>query len=68
VVLGFWAIGYGSFVFLALLPVLYAFLLGLRLSMAEGPLDFLEALKGSAKVVAAYGVLFSGGLLLGVLL
>jgi len=25
-------------------------------------------LKGSAKVVAAYGVLFSGGLLLGVLL
>jgi len=31
-------------------------------------LDFLEALKGSAKVVAAYGVLFSGGLLLGVLL
>jgi 1,4-dihydroxy-2-naphthoate polyprenyltransferase len=68
VVLSFWAIGYGPFVVIALLPVGYAVLLGVRLSVAEGPLEFLEALKGSAKVVAAYGVLFSGGLLLGVLL
>ena len=68
VVLGFWAIGYGPFVLVALLPVLYAVLLGTRLSAAEGPVEFLAALKGSAKVVAAYGVLFSGGLLLGVLL
>lgn len=68
VVLGFWAIGYGPFVLVALLPVLYAVLLGARLSAAEGPVEFLAALKGSAKVVAAYGVLFSGGLLLGVLL
>jgi len=43
-------------------------LLGVRLPVAEGPEEFLEALKGSAKVVAAYGMLFSGGLLLGVLL
>lgn len=65
VVVGFWLGGSGPFVFLALLPVLYALLLGARLSIAERPLDFLEALKGSAKVVAAYGVLFSAGLVLG---
>ena len=65
VVLGFWAIGYGPFVFMALLPVVYALILGGRLSAADGARDFLEALKGSAKVVAAYGVLFSAGLLLG---
>ena len=65
VVLMFCAIGYGPFVLVALLPVLYAVLLGVRLPMAEGPLDFLEALKGSVKVVAAYGMLFAGGLLLG---
>jgi len=68
VVLSFWALGYGATVFIALLPVVYALLLGGRLSVAEGPLDFLEALKGSAKVVAAYGVLFSAGVVLGALL
>jgi 1,4-dihydroxy-2-naphthoate octaprenyltransferase len=65
VVVSFWALGYGAFVLFALLPVVYALVLGGRLSVAEGPQDFLEALKGSAKVVAAYGVLFSAGLVLG---
>jgi 1,4-dihydroxy-2-naphthoate octaprenyltransferase len=65
VVLCFWAMGYGVFVFVAWLPVGYALILGHRLAAAEGAHDFLEALKGSAKVVAAYGLLFSAGLLAG---
>jgi 1,4-dihydroxy-2-naphthoate octaprenyltransferase len=65
VVLSFWALGYGATVFIALLPVVYALVLGGRLTAAESREDFLEALKGSAKVVAAYGVLLSVGVLLG---
>jgi hypothetical protein len=38
--------------------------LGGRLRHAESPVDYLEALKGSAKVVAAYGILFSASLVL----
>ncbi|CAA6676729.1 MULTISPECIES: 1,4-dihydroxy-2-naphthoate polyprenyltransferase [unclassified Lentimonas] len=68
VVLSFWALGYGATVLIALLPVMYALVLGGRLSSAEGPSDFLEALKGSAKVVAAYGVLFSAGVVIGAVL
>ena len=65
VVVGFWLGGSGPFVFFALLPVIYALVLGGRLSVAKGAEDFFEALKGTAKVVAAYGVLFSAGLVLG---
>ncbi|MFQ3224092.1 MAG: 1,4-dihydroxy-2-naphthoate octaprenyltransferase [Lentimonas sp.] len=68
VVLSFWEIGYGPYVFVALLPVVYALILGGRLSVADGAMDFLEALKGSAKVLAAYGVLLSAGVLLGAVL
>jgi 1,4-dihydroxy-2-naphthoate octaprenyltransferase len=68
VVLAFFVFGAGPFVLSALLPVVYALFLGGRLSVAEGPQDFLEALKGSAKVVAAYGVLFSLGVWLGAVL
>ena len=68
VVLSFWGLGYGMAVFLALLPVGYAVVLGGRLSVAKSPADYLEALKGSAKVVAAYGVLFSAGVVLGAVL
>jgi 1,4-dihydroxy-2-naphthoate octaprenyltransferase len=67
VVLRFWSLGYGPFVCMALLPIVYALVLGGRLGAAEAVQDFLEALKGSAKVVAAFGLLFSVGVLLGAL-
>lgn len=68
VVLFFFGSGAGPFVLFALLPVIYALILASRLPVATSPQDFLEALKGSAKVVAAYGVLFSAGLVLGAVL
>jgi 1,4-dihydroxy-2-naphthoate octaprenyltransferase len=64
IVMSFWAIGYGPWVLMTLLPISYAWVLGGRLRHAESPVDYLEALKGSAKVVAAYGILFSASLVL----
>jgi len=66
IVMSFWAIGYGPWVLMTLLPISYAWVLGGRLRHAESPVDYLEALKGSAKVVAAYGILFSASLVLSV--
>jgi 1,4-dihydroxy-2-naphthoate octaprenyltransferase len=64
VVLWFWWQGAGNLVLLGLAPVLYSFQLAGRLSRTAGPQDFLQALKGSALVVAAFGLLFSLGLVL----
>lgn len=64
VVLWFWLQGYGHGVLLGWLPVLFSLRLVGRLAQASGAQDFLNALKGSALVVAGFGVLFSLGLLL----
>ena len=64
VVLGFWSSGYGCYVLPALLPIAYGVFLGLRLGMAKSAIDYLRLLKGTAKVVLAYGTLFSAGLIL----
>ena len=62
VVLSFWISGYGFYVLMALAPVMYGLNLGQRLKVAKTGEDFLGLLKGSAKVVFAYGILFSVGL------
>ena len=64
VVLYFWAKGYGVYVLLALVPVVYGLVLGRRLGVAESVREFLSVLQGSAKVVLGYGILFSAGLVL----
>lgn len=63
-VLYFWFAGYGVWVLFALLPVACGLVLVWRLRVAESAGDFLDVLKGSAKVVLAYGILFSAGLVL----
>ena len=68
IVLDFWGNGYGSYVLLALIPIVYGIVLGRRLRTAESAGEFLNVLQGSAKVVLAYGILFSAGLVLHVLL
>ena len=64
VILWFWWQGRGNLVLLGLAPIFYSFQLAGRLSLATSPQDFLQALKGSGLVVAAFGALFSLGLLL----
>ncbi len=64
VVLWFWANGHGGAVLLGLLPVAASLRLALRLPRARTAVDFLAALKGSAQVVAGYGLLLSLGLVL----
>lgn len=63
-VLYFWFAGYGVWVLFTLLPVAYGLVLGRRLEVAESAGDFLNVLKGSAKVVLVFGILFSAGLVL----
>jgi 1,4-dihydroxy-2-naphthoate octaprenyltransferase len=63
VVIYFGMRGYGLYLLIALAPIAFGLVQGRRLSAAESAQDFLELLKGSAKVVFAYGVLFSVGLL-----
>ena len=63
-ILYFWFVGYGVWVLFAILPVACGLVLGRRLEFAESAGDFLHVLKGSAKVVLAYGILFSAGLVL----
>lgn len=65
VVLWLAAKGYGWGVLLGLVPVFISLRLAMKLPKAETPSDYLDALKGSAQVVALYGVLLSIGLLLG---
>lgn len=59
------ASSFGSWLLLGWLPVGYSLLLARRLPAAKTPEDFLAALKGSAQVVAGYGVLVSVGLVVG---
>ncbi|MGJ8641075.1 MAG: 1,4-dihydroxy-2-naphthoate polyprenyltransferase [Opitutaceae bacterium] len=56
--------GLGLGVLLGLVPVAISLRLALKLPSAKTPLDFLAALKGSAQVVALYGLLVSVGLVL----
>lgn len=63
VVVGFWVVGYGATVLFGLLPILVSLRFAVLLPRAESPGDFLLALKGAALVVAAYGILFSAGML-----
>lgn len=65
VVVWFWGAGFGLLTLLALFPVFYSLRLAFLLPRAQTSEDFLEALKGSGIVVAAYGVLFSAGMVLG---
>ena len=60
----FWGNGYGLWVLITLLPIIYGIVLGRRLSSAKSSADFLHLLKGTAIVVLAYGILFSVGLIL----
>lgn len=64
VVLWFWARGDGNFVLLGLVPVLRGIMLLRCLQDAESASDFLAVLKGSALVVAGFGILFTAGLIL----
>lgn len=64
IVLVFWYGGYGDSVLLALLPIVYGMFLGRRLDSAKRAGEFSGLLKDSAKVVLAYGILFSAGLVL----
>ncbi|MGJ8652176.1 MAG: 1,4-dihydroxy-2-naphthoate polyprenyltransferase [Opitutaceae bacterium] len=57
--------GYGWVVLLGLVPVVLSLRLAMKLPKAVTATDYLIALKGSAQVVALYGVLLSIGLLLG---
>jgi 1,4-dihydroxy-2-naphthoate polyprenyltransferase len=64
VVLWLWQQGYGNFVPLGLLPIIFGCSLVRGLKVAEGYSGFLRALKGSALVVASFGLLFGLGLIL----
>jgi hypothetical protein len=64
VVLKLWINGYGAFVLPAFVPIVHAMVLGRSLGKVESAEGFLNLLKGSSKVVLAYGVLFSVGLVL----
>ncbi len=64
VVVWLWLRGFGLPVLLGLIPVAYSLYLARQLPHAKTPVDFLAALKGSAQVVAGYGVLLSLGLIL----
>lgn len=64
VVLWLWWNGFGNGVLLALIPIFYSLSLVFRLPRSETPADFLRALKGSAQVVALFGLLLSLGFIL----
>jgi 1,4-dihydroxy-2-naphthoate octaprenyltransferase len=64
VVLWLWQGGYGHFVLLGLGPVMYGFSLVRGLAHAEGYTGFLRSLKGSALVVAGFGLLLGLGFVL----
>jgi len=57
--------GYGAWLLLGCLPLIYGFFLLVRLAKAEMPADFLAALKGAALTVVLFSALVSLGLFLG---
>ena len=65
VLLWLWCRGFGAWVMFGILPVALSLRHVSRLRSAVTPDEFLAALKGSAQVIALYGILVSIGLLLG---
>ena len=64
VAVAFWISGYGVYVLMTFIPVIFGLSSGRHLGAARSAEDFMGVLKGSAKVVLAYGILFSAGLVL----
>ncbi|MEN8661698.1 MAG: 1,4-dihydroxy-2-naphthoate octaprenyltransferase, partial [Lentimonas sp.] len=63
VVIWLWIQGTGVVILLGLIPIFLSLRLAVKLPLAKTPSDFLVALRGSAQVVALYGLSVSIGLI-----